>query len=312
MLTCPLVFVTVVFLRLLPTWLHPIVSLVLPSRWRGSGYVEAAKRLLVPEIKHRQRIADAHEMDDSQPELAGDNLLSWMMECAEGDEGEPAHLAHLEIVISLASIHTSQMNAVHVLYDLAAHPEYVEPLREEITAVAQEDGGWQKPSFSKLRKLDSFMKESQRFNPPSLLSYHRLMRKSHVLSDGTKLSQGAHICMAVNAIQNDPAVTPSPEVFDGLRYYKLRQKTGEGHLHQFATTESNLLNFGHGKYACPGRFFASLEIKTILVRLIMNYDFKLPEGQGRPANMKAHEFIFPNPAGELLVRAREKHQRLDY
>ena len=68
--------------------------------------------------------------------------------------------------------------------------------------------------------------------------------------------------------------------------------------------QKNLLNFGHGKYACPGRFFASLEIKVILVRLVMNYDFKLTPHQGRPANLKAHEFLFPNPDGELLIRAR--------
>lgn len=79
-------------------------------------------------------------------------------------------------------------------------------------------------------------------------------------------------------------------------------------MHQFATTERTQLNFGHGKAACPGRFFASLEIKIILVRFIMNYDFKLVPGGKRPTNLRAHEFIFPNPEGELLVREREKSE----
>ncbi|KAI4250738.1 MAG: hypothetical protein LQ352_005273 [Teloschistes flavicans] len=196
------------------------------------------------------------------------------------------------------------MNVVHVLYDLASHPEYVEPLREEIRDTSNEDGGWQKSSFSKLRKLDSFIKESQRFNPPSMLSYHRVMAQDYTLRDGTVLSKGTHLAMAVSAIQNEPAVTPRPEMFDGLRYYKMRQQPGEGHLHQFATTEPTMLNFGHGKNACPGRFFASLEIKTILVKLIMDYDFKFVNGMGRPANLKAHEFIFPNPEGKMMVRKR--------
>jgi len=215
--------------------------------------------------------------------------------------------------MSLASIHTSQMNAVHVLYDLATNPEYFEPLREEIIQLVREDGdwtNWQKPSFSKLKKLDSFMRESQRFNPPSLLSYHRVMLQTHVLSDGFVLPKGAHISMPVSAIQNDPETTPSPEIFDGFRYYKLRQRDGERHLHQFITTQSNILNFGHGKFACPGRFFASLEIKNILVRLIMDYDWKLLEGQGRPENLTAHEFIFPNPEATLLMKARSPELRL--
>lgn len=236
-----------------------------------------------------------------------------MIELGSEIETKPKDLAHLEVVMSLASIHTSQMNAVHVLYDLAAIPGYIDVLRKEINEVIKQDGpwlSWEKSSFYKLKKLDSFMRESQRLNPPSLLSYHRVMQQDHVLQDGTLLSRGTHISMPVNAIQNHPSVTPNPEVFDPLRYYKLRQREGESHLHQFATTEPDILNFGHGKYACPGRFFASLEIKNILVRLMMDYDWKLPDGEGRPENLKAHEFIFPNQKATLLMKARPKDLRI--
>ncbi len=60
-----------------------------------------------------------------------------------------------------------------VLLDLAARPEYIAELREEIEAVLAEDGEEldengqpfiRKSSFAKMRKLDSFIRESQRFN----------------------------------------------------------------------------------------------------------------------------------------------------
>lgn len=302
------VFISLVVLRLFPMWLHGFLCMFLPSAYRGASYIRRAKKLLVPEIMRRREESAAEKKSADS-----NNLLSWMMEIANESESNPSDLAHLEVVMSLASIHTSQMNAVHVLYDLASYPEYVTPLRDEIIQLVKEDGewtNWQKPAFSKLKKLDSFMRESQRFNPPSLLSYHRVMLQKHVLSDGFVLPRGSHISMPVNAIQNDPMTTPSPEIFDGFRYYKLRQKEGEGHLHQFITTQNNILNFGHGAFACPGRFFASLEIKNILVRLIMDYDWRLPEGQGRPDNLTAHEFIFPNPEGILLMRARPEEHRL--
>ena len=303
-LLTPLVFVSLVILRLFPMWTHHLLSWMLPSTYKGHRYIRQAKKLLVPEIKRRRQA-----VADGRPLTEDNNLLSWMMEIASEREGDPASLAHLEVVMSLASIHTSQMNAVHVLYDLVARPEYIDPIREEIKGVAAEDGSWtkwQKPSFTKLRKLDSFMRESQRFNPPTLLSMHRVMLQNHRFSDGTEIPRNAHVSMAVNAIQNDPDVTPDPEVFDGLRYYKLRQREGESHLHQFSTTQETILNFGHGTNSCPGRFFASLEIKIILVRLIMEYEYRFPDGQGRPKNLQAHEFIFPNPDGELLMRARKK------
>jgi hypothetical protein len=48
-----------------------------------------------------------------------------------------------------------------VLYDLAAHPEYVAPMREELEAIIEAEG-WTKASIGQMRKVDSFVKESQR------------------------------------------------------------------------------------------------------------------------------------------------------
>ncbi|TFB00206.1 Ent-kaurene oxidase [Trichoderma ghanense] len=304
------VFVSLVFLRLFPMWTHGFLNWFMPSSYKGTAYVRKAKKLLVPEINRRRSLeAQGHVF----PEEEKHNLLSWMMEIATPSESDASALAHLEVVMSLASIHTSQMNAVHCLYDLLAHPEYLEPIREEIRAVVAEAGPWMtwsKPQFSRLRRLDSFMRESQRFNPPTLLSMHRVMLQDAKLSDGTILPKGAHISMPVNSIQNDPEVTPEPEKFDGFRYYNLRQNEGQGHLHQFSTTQDRILNFGHGPNACPGRFFASLEIKIILVRLLMDYEFKFKHGNERPANLRAHEFIFPNPDAEILMRRRPAAERL--
>ncbi|KAI1751900.1 cytochrome P450 [Xylaria castorea] len=145
-----------------------------------------------------------------------------MMEIATLKEGEASALADLEVVMSLASMHTSQMNAVHCLYEVLAYPYSLEPIREEMRAVVTEAGPWMnwgKPHFSTLRRLDSFMRESQRMNPPTLLSMHRVLLQKAELSDSTVLPKGAHVSMPVNSILNGPEVAPEPEKFDGFRYY---------------------------------------------------------------------------------------------
>jgi hypothetical protein len=50
---------------------------------------------------------------------------------------------------------------------LAAHPEYTKVLREEIERIsaAEPSGKLCKKTMPKLKKLDSFIKESQRINP---------------------------------------------------------------------------------------------------------------------------------------------------
>ena len=64
----------------------------------------------------------------------------------------------------LTSTYQSLTNA---LYDLAAYPEYVEPLREEIAPLVAAEG-WTKAAFGKMWKVDSFLKESHRYNGMSI------------------------------------------------------------------------------------------------------------------------------------------------
>jgi cytochrome P450 len=106
------------------------------------------------------------------------------------------------------------------------------------------------------------------------------------LSDGTHLPTGTIVAVPNEAVNHDPENYPDPERFDGYRFVKLREmKAGvTSQYHQFVTSNKTSLNFGYGKHACPGRFFASAEIKMILAYLLISFDFKL-EGGERPKNI---------------------------
>jgi cytochrome P450 len=56
---------------------------------------------------------------------------------------------------------------MHAFYYLAAFPEYMKPLREEIEEIIQREG-WTKAGIDQMSKLDSFIKESQRLHPASI------------------------------------------------------------------------------------------------------------------------------------------------
>ena len=105
--------------------------------------------------------------------------------------------------------------------------------------------------------------------------------------------------------QEDPSI-PDPEAFDGLRYYRMRQQAGHANKHQFATTDRYTLHFGHGKYSCPGRFLASNVIKLTLGRLLLDFDFRFPLGQGRLEDIRAHEYLFPDPHGKVELRLQNQ------
>ena len=103
----------------------------------------------------------------------------------------------------------------------------------------------------------------------------------------------------------DPTIVPNPQIFDPLRSYRKRlESPEEANRHQFSTTTKNDLHFGHGKYACPGRFFAANEIKMILSRLLLKYEFEYPLDKGRPVNYTAHESVYPDLRARLVMKKR--------
>jgi cytochrome P450 len=68
-----------------------------------------------------------------------------------------------------------------VLYRLLSHPEYIEPLRQEVEAVVA-DEGWTKAGMDMMHKIDSFVHETLRIDPvgdSSLDSFHIVPITNH-------------------------------------------------------------------------------------------------------------------------------------
>ena len=126
----------------------------IPEIRKIKKHYEAAEKAAIPLLKERERTGES-AMD----------LLYWMSEQAKGEEKDMKFIAGILLKVSFAAIHTSAAAPSQLIYDLCAMPEYVEPLRQEIDQLIDVDGTIPKSAFVKLAKMDSIMKESQRFNP---------------------------------------------------------------------------------------------------------------------------------------------------
>ncbi|RAK90790.1 putative cytochrome P450 [Aspergillus costaricaensis CBS 115574] len=302
-------FQTIVILRLFPSWMHPALSRCLPSFWRCQAYLRSTKDLLGPVIRD---MIEENDKGSFSPKPTEDNfnVLTWLVEAAKGSDRNPDTLAHVEILLALASVHTILLRNVNVLYDLIENPQYIDELREEIHSVWATTG-WidTADSYSKLHKLDSVLRESQRLSPPTILGLKRLFKQPYTFSSGISINQGTYVALPVMAIENDPDHTVNPERFDGLRSYRMFQNMDGSRSnrvgHQFSTVDKTVLNFGYGKTSCPGRHFASLVIKMVFVKLLTAYEFRFLPGKGRPKNYEVHEFLFPWPWDSIQVRNRE-------
>jgi cytochrome P450 len=169
-------------------------------------------------------------------------------------------------------------------------------------------------------KINSFIKESQRLHPldlckptslvecsqinPFSVFMQRAARQDHTFSDGTTVPRGTTLVVSAYPIHTDETIYPDALNFDPFRFVKLKEQDTSGRRFDMATTSAESLAFGHGRHACPGRYFAACELKLMLAHLVMNYDMKLENDGVRPADMWVAANCVPNPNAKVLFRRR--------
>ncbi|KAK7061428.1 cytochrome P450 [Favolaschia claudopus] len=289
-------------INILPGVLRPILG---PRISPLKKYLRRADKHLSALVTERVQMEEEH--GNNYPGRPND-LISWLLDVAEGEERTVPALVQRILVINFGAVHTSANTFTHALYNLAAFPASVEEMREEVDIIVKEEG-WSKDSVAKMHKVDSFLRESQRFSGNSVTSMGRKVVKSggFTFSDGTTVPEGYFINVATGPTHANPDVYPNPDEFDALRFYRWRLEEKEDSLrHQFSATNLDYLSWGHGRHACPGRFFASTALKTMLAHILVTYDVKLEdESAGRPPNQWFAAICIPNGAAKILFRRRQ-------
>jgi len=264
-------FVAARLLRMCPELVRPVVYWLIPTCTRLRKQVADARALIQPEVERRIKKANEALAAGRKPPKASD-AIAWMVEVAQN--GRETDFVAAQLSLTTAAIHTTSETTMKCLVRLCEMPELQDELRREMLQVLSTDG-WSKTSLYKMKLLDSFLKEVQRSNVMSVISLNRMIKKPLTLSNGTTLPPGVRIMVSDNKGM-DPETFPEPEKFDAARFLRLREQPGEENRHQFVTTHSSHMSFGHGNHACPGRFFASNEIKIALSFLLIKYEMRFP------------------------------------
>jgi cytochrome P450 len=133
----------------------------------------------------------------------------------------------------------------------------------------------------------------------------RVARQPFAFSDGTYIPQGTHLCVAGHSTHLDDTNYPDPTIFHPFRFANKADEQNKGlRKLDMVTTHANSVAFGHGRHACPGRFFAAEMLKLTLAHIIMNYDVKL-EG-AHPKNTWILSTCIPSTTGEVMFRKRKE------
>ena len=135
-------------------WLAPWTY---PGRHELPALRKRAAELIEPIVRERVNTKAGSEKRR--------DAVQWLIDNSAGKPMTPKEVSDSLLFLFMAGIHTTSATIVSIVYDLVAHLEIIPELIQEIKEAQAESPEWTKNSLAKLRKMDSFMKESQRLHP---------------------------------------------------------------------------------------------------------------------------------------------------
>ncbi|KAF9948787.1 hypothetical protein BGZ72_009359 [Mortierella alpina] len=200
------------------------------------------------------------------------------------------------LVMVLVSVHTTSDSSTYLNYYLAAFPECIDILYQEQLEVLdqiynerekqrkdklisgevvsakdfegtdldpKQDRDFSSHAVKRMVKMDSFVREFMRFRTERANIPH-IARKNIVLSSGMTIHKGNMVMMNLHSTHHNPEMQgEDPAEFRPWRF------VGKGKTATKVATD--FLPFGMGRHACPGRFLAMQEVKTVGALMVSRY-----------------------------------------
>ncbi|KAL8726326.1 MAG: hypothetical protein Q9181_006094 [Wetmoreana brouardii] len=287
-----------------PLLLRPLAAKILPRARALKQNYQAMTQLLRPVLEERLRLWPAEPKGEAKGRP--NDFMQWMLDTTQTQPCSLERQCQLLLDIATDAAFATNVSLTHISFDLATHPEYVQPLREEFADIIARPGEITRASMARMAKLDSVMKESHRMNPQAVVSIERNVTAPILLSSGITLPPGLRIAFPTPQQGLDPQIWPNPTDYDGLRFFKLRQQSAASqHDYQYSNSRPDFMLFGKGLHICPARILMSNVLKLALTHILDEYDLKLADtATGRPKNSTMGNVLYPNREVEILVKRR--------
>ncbi|KAJ1735508.1 hypothetical protein LPJ72_001841 [Coemansia sp. Benny D160-2] len=249
----------------------------------------------------QQAIAGRRRELENRPAAAAPvavDLLQMMLDAGRADGDRRAPMTDPQIVSEsilhlIAGVDTTSSGLTWTLALLLHNPHIMRRLTDDIRREfpplsPSSTGATGAPDViafedckQRLPYLGAVIAESLRVLSPAPGMLPRLAPAAGIRLAGYHLPAGTWLCCALGATHMNPAVFPSPHLFDPDRF----MAAAPGHEPERA--RQNLLAFSNGVRACLGRNLALVEMHLVLANLLRDYDLRLPDDCCPPASAVA-------------------------
>ncbi|KAK7687806.1 hypothetical protein QCA50_009025 [Cerrena zonata] len=284
------------------SWIYPYL-LKIPG---AAGTVKTARRIGV-EMAEKRKNLGSNSYD----------LYHYLLDEEGLEKVKPSERFALRegFVAIIAGSETTATAATNTLYFLLKHPDVKRRLQKEIREVFPENGEISDcTKFNELPFLNACINESLRLLPPGLTG---LQRQVDPRSGGKMLGSyfvpaGTNVSAHLYSIQRDPRYfSPLADTFWPDRWLSQDHYTlpsGE------VITKDNLIHnrdvflpFSTGQQNCAGKNVANMELRSLLVALLNQFDIEPAEGFRVGDYEEGLADVYVTLRGPLYVQLRSVH-----
>ncbi|KAH8829006.1 cytochrome P450 [Flagelloscypha sp. PMI_526] len=237
------------------------MSASLPGRV-SEGYL-ALFKYARGQVLEKQRTLDMA----SKPQ----DILSWLVKARfENDKSAASEKALNEDsrLVIVAGSDTTSSALANAIYLLASNRTVLYELQQELDVVCPHgDSSWSYEAIKHIKILDFILHETLRLAPSVPGGLPRLTPSEGLDIDGVHIPGDVVVSAPIYSIQRDVRYWDNPEEF--------RPKRWEGLSQGAESSKDGYAPFTRGPYSCPGKQFAWMEMKMMLSRLVLNFEFDL-------------------------------------
>ena len=275
----------------------------------------------------KERLALVEKIGPDWEKSAPNDYITWQISYAirhdDPAERTADRICYRIVVVNFASIYTTNFIATNAVFNIVASPPAfgtLAGLKEEVDRVLKEHGSLSNTALAEMHRINSAVRETLRHSDFANLSQRRVA-VSKTMMDDIEIEAGQSLGVPSRPVHMDSKIYPDPYTFDAFRFSREveekeaqvknspSQETDEKDLISLhnrldaTRTSDTYMTFGHGRFACPGRFLATKELKLILVNMVSKYEIQ--PLKSRTENWMFGQMCIPPVKDTIRIRRRK-------
>ncbi|KAH0450802.1 hypothetical protein IEQ34_021494 [Dendrobium chrysotoxum] len=184
-----------------------------------------------------------------------------------------------------------------ILAELITHPSVMSKAQEEVRRVLGSSQSVTEEALNKMDYLKAVIREALRMHPPiPTLVPREAMNVTEL--EGYVIPKGTRVFINVWTISRDPMYWEKPEEFWPERFLNIKSADFKGQNFEFTP-------FGSGRRRCPGINFSTLTIECVLAKLLLAFDWEVPNDNKNEVHDMSEAFgINTQKKYNLLLKAK--------